>query len=60
MFSKGIDVPMVVWLASCPIIIVKGEADRKYRTRVLVQKVYSPLHCPIHGYYIIQGMYDVV
>jgi hypothetical protein len=28
----------------CPIIIVKGEADRDYRTRVLAQDIYVSLH----------------
>jgi hypothetical protein len=35
----------------CPIIIVKGEEDRKYRSKVLAQEVYFSLHCTICGYY---------
>jgi hypothetical protein len=31
----------------CSIIIVKGEADRDYRTRVLAQEVYLMSHCTI-------------
>jgi hypothetical protein len=33
----------------CPIIIVKGEADREYTSRVLAHIVYFPLQCMILG-----------
>jgi hypothetical protein len=33
----------------CPIIIVKGEVDGEYRSRVLAIVIYLPLQCTICG-----------
>jgi hypothetical protein len=48
----------------CPIIIVEEDAKREYKSRVLAQEIYSSLHYTIPkctmGYYIMQGMYDMV
>jgi hypothetical protein len=43
----------------CPIIIVKGEVDGEYRSRVLAHIVHFALQCIIHGYCTIHG-YDTI
>jgi hypothetical protein len=43
----------------CPIIFIKGEADREYRTRGLAPTT-TTLQSPYELYSIVQGMYYMV
>jgi hypothetical protein len=58
-------VPIFVSIGiSCPIIIIKGETDKEYITRVLAQEVYLTLlyntrRCLI-GYYMMLDMYNII